>query len=118
MSTYQLSLDDKNVPWAIGVSRPDKIVCMALGMFGSTGKRIKALRTSRDFNQKDMILALRRQGVEVGQSFISQVESDRKQPPLELLVALAKVLGTTTDYLLMVPVARSLHLPLTYIIHR
>lgn len=98
--------------------RPAKIVFMALGMFGSTGKRIRALRTSRDFNQKDMILALRRQGVEVGQSFISQVESDRKQPPLELLVALAKVLGTTTDYLLMVPVARSLHLPLTYIIHR
>ena len=102
MSTYQLPIDDKYLPRVIELSRPDKIVFMALGMFGSTGKRIKALRTSRDINQKDMMPALKRQGVEVGQSFISQIESDRKQPPLELLVALARVLGTTTDYLLMV----------------
>jgi transcriptional regulator with XRE-family HTH domain len=75
---------------------------MALDLFGSTGKRIKALRTSRDINQKELVAALKKQGVDVGPSFISQVESNRKQPPLELLVGLAKVLGTTTDYLLMV----------------
>lgn len=101
MSTYQLLSDDKYRPQVIAASRLDKIMFMALGMFGSTGKRIKALRTSRDFNQKDMMRALKKHGIDVGQSFISQVESDRKQPPLELLVALARVLGTTTDYLLM-----------------
>lgn len=74
---------------------------MALGMFGSTGKRIKALRTSREINQKELLSSLKAQGVEIGPSFLSQVESSKKQPSLELLIALARALGTTTDYLLM-----------------
>lgn len=82
--------------------RSDNIFCMTLDLFGSTGKRIKALRTSRDINQKELVTALKSHGVDVGPSFISQVETSRKQPPLEMVVALAKILRTTTDYLLMV----------------
>ena len=77
------------------------MACMALDMFGTTGKRIKALRTSRDINQKELVAALKGQGVDVGPSFLSQIESSRKTPSIELLIALAKSLGTTTDYLLM-----------------
>lgn len=74
---------------------------MALGLFGSTGKRIKAMRTGRDINQKELAGELKRHGVDVSPSFLSQIEASKKQPPLDVVVALARALGTTTDYLLM-----------------
>lgn len=79
----------------------DKIQSMSLALYGSTGKRIKLLRTGRDMNQKQLQAALKEHGVEVGSSFLSQLESSSKQPSLEMLIALAKVLNTTTDFLLM-----------------
>lgn len=74
---------------------------MATELFGTTGKRIRLLRDSRDMNQKALQSALKGYGIDVGASFLSQIESSRKQPSLELVVALARVLGTTTDFLLM-----------------
>ena len=70
-------------------------------LLNTVGKRIRALRVARNWSQLDLVGALRSQGVEVGNSFISQVESGEKRPSVNMLVALAKVLGTTTDFLLM-----------------
>lgn len=77
------------------------INCMALSLFNSTGKRIKALRTDRDMNQTQLAIELQKNGISVKRSFVSQVEGGSKQPPLDMLMALAKILGTTTDYLLL-----------------
>lgn len=74
---------------------------MALSLFNSTGKRVRALRTDKDLNQTQLAAELQKRGIEVGRSFVSQVEGGFKQPPLDMLVALAKILGTTTDYLLL-----------------
>lgn len=71
-------------------------------LFDTTGKRIRMLRTGHELSQLDLAKLLEAHGVQVGNSFISQVETSGKQPPLEMVVALAKVLGTTTDFLLMV----------------
>lgn len=101
MSTYNLLPDDLCDGLGKDGQHAITIDGMMLNMFGSTGKRIRALRTDRDMNQKELMLELKTHGVDVGPSFISQLESNTKQPSLEMLTALAKVLGTTTDYLLM-----------------
>lgn len=71
-------------------------------LFDTTGKRIRALRTGRELSQLELVRALESHGVQVGNSFLSQVEAGSKQAPVELIVALAKTLGTTTDFLLLV----------------
>ena len=69
--------------------------------FDSTGKRVRILRQDREWNQLDLVDGLRRHGVSVGSSYISQIENKGKIPSAEILVALAKSLETTTDYLLL-----------------
>lgn len=101
MSTTLLPQDQTIAPTVISGLFAGKLSVMALGLFGTTGKRIRLLRDSKDMNQKDLQGALRGHGIEVGTSFLSQLESSKKYPSLEMVVALARVLGTTTDFLLM-----------------
>lgn len=84
-------------------------------LFNTTGKRIRMLRTGRGLSQLELSRELKKHGVDVNNTFISQIENaplegeaggdDRekiKRPPLTLVVAAAKVLGTSTDFLLLV----------------
>lgn len=61
----------------------------------SPGTRLQQLRTRRGWTQDE--LASR---AEVSKSFLSELENDHALPGGELLLRLADVLGTTTDYLL------------------
>jgi transcriptional regulator with XRE-family HTH domain len=61
----------------------------------STGRRIQALRGARGFTQDE--LARR---VSLSKSFLSEIENDHAMPGGEVLLRLAEVLGTSTDYLL------------------
>lgn len=74
---------------------------LAMDMFNSTGKRVTALRTARGISQKQMVAELREEGMDIGQSFISQIEKDVKRPSVEMLTAMVRVLRTTADYLLL-----------------
>lgn len=67
----------------------------------TTGKRIKRLRLDYSWNQVDLALRLQELGFEVGDSHISRIEKSTRNPSPELLSGLAKALGTTTDYLLL-----------------
>lgn len=62
----------------------------------STGSRIKELRTKRGFTQGDVAEKL---GMD--RANLSHYERDVAVPPGPVLVALADMLGTTTDYLLL-----------------
>ncbi len=61
----------------------------------SPGKRLQLLRGKRGWTQDD--LAAR---ANVSKSFLSELENDHALPGGELLLRLADVLGTTTDFLL------------------
>ncbi|MGE7875373.1 helix-turn-helix domain-containing protein [Streptomyces venezuelae] len=57
--------------------------------------RIKELRKERKWSQKEL-----GERVDVSESFISKVESGKKQPSRDVTTKIAEVLNVTTDYLL------------------
>lgn len=69
--------------------------------FGTMGKRIEARLVALGMNQTDLHEELRRRGVQVSRSFISQIVSDNKGIKIEKLAAFADALETTTDHLLL-----------------
>ncbi len=79
----------------------DKIYVMAKQFFDTVGKRIRLLRQDLGLNQATLVSELKKQGIEIGSSYISELERTDKVPSGTVLAGLAKVLGTTTDYLLM-----------------
>lgn len=74
---------------------------MSKQFLDTVGKRIRILRQDLGLNQGELVNALEKQGIEVGRSYISELERTDKVPSGTVLAGLAKVLGTTTDYLLM-----------------
>ena len=67
----------------------------------TVGKRIRILRQDLDLNQAELVTALEKHGIAVGRSYISELERSDKVPSGTVLAGLARVLGTTTDYLLL-----------------
>lgn len=67
----------------------------------SLGQRVSKLREDFDWNQTRLAEALRASGTPVDRSTISRIEDGSRRPSHELLTALAKVLETSTDYLLL-----------------
>ena|SRR3989442_850796 len=65
------------------------------GALLSPGQRIQALRAARGWTQDELS-----QHAKLSKSFLSELENDRAIPGGEVLLRLAEVLGTTTDYLL------------------
>lgn len=57
--------------------------------------RIKELRKERKWSQKEL-----GEKVEVSESFISKVESGKKQPSREVTAKIAEIFNVTTDFLL------------------
>ena len=57
--------------------------------------RLKDLREDSDITQKELAKHLH-----IRQNTYSQYENEHRQIPIELLVALAKYYGTSTDYIL------------------
>ncbi|MCU5656434.1 helix-turn-helix transcriptional regulator [Bacillus mycoides] len=57
--------------------------------------RVKTLRKERKWSQREL-----GEKVDVSESFISKVESGKKQPSREVTAKIAEVLNVTTDYLL------------------
>jgi len=67
------------------------------------GKRLKLLRMDKGLTQDELAQKMREDhGVAVGQNYISEMERFNKIPSGGIVAAMAKALGTTTDYLLMV----------------
>lgn len=74
---------------------------MTKHFFDTVGKRIRLLRQDLDLNQATLVSELKKLGVEIGSSYISELERTDKVPSGTVLAGLARVLGTTTDYLLL-----------------
>jgi len=83
------------------VTKNDIICCMSEKLLRSTGKRIRALRDDRGWNQTDFVDILKKNGTEIRRSTMSSIENDVNNPSVEVLITIAKTLGTTTDYLLV-----------------
>lgn len=77
------------------------IVYMTTGFFDTVGKRVRALRQDQSMNQTELTQWLSGIGVDINSSYISQIENMGKIPSAEVLVGLARILKTSTDYLLM-----------------
>ena len=67
----------------------------------SFGKRLRFLRYEHGLTQKELRYELKKLGISVGQSYISEMENSSKIPSGTIIIGLAKILGTTTDYLLL-----------------
>lgn len=63
--------------------------------FNIVGKRIKESRIHNQMSQADLA-----ERIDMSASYISRIETAKKQASLETLVRLADVLGVTVDYLL------------------
>lgn len=74
---------------------------MSAHFLDTVGKRIRILRQDLDLNQVELVTALEKHGIAVGRSYISELERSDKVPSGTVLAGLARVLGTTTDYLLL-----------------
>lgn len=61
----------------------------------SFGKVLKELREEKGLKQKDLAVILN-----VSDKAISSWELGRTEPSMEIIVAIAKFFGVTTDYLL------------------
>lgn len=64
------------------------------------GERIRLLREATGLTQAECAARLTAEGAGVNQAFISQVERGEKSVSLETLVALARLLEVSADYLL------------------
>lgn len=69
---------------------------MGNDLLRTTGKRIRLLSEERGISLKEIA-----QRLGISQSFLSQILRGKK-PPLEVVIHLARLLDTTTDYLLLV----------------
>lgn len=67
-------------------------------VLSTTGSRIKALRDRQDLHMTQDELA---RVLGVSNAFLSEIERDKKKPPLGMVARLADVLGTTMDYLML-----------------
>ncbi len=67
--------------------------------YDTFGRRLRLLRDDLRMSQLELRDKLGEMGVEIGQSYISQLENSDKMPMLEVAAAMANVLGTTVDYL-------------------
>ena len=65
------------------------------GVTGMLGARIAALRRQRKMSQADLAEALR-----ISPSAVGMYEQGRREPSVEILIALSQELGVTLDYLL------------------
>jgi transcriptional regulator with XRE-family HTH domain len=64
------------------------------------GNRLRGLRKEQNWTQDDVAERLVALGVTVGQGQIGHIEAGRRLPSIDLLVGLAQVFDTSTDYLL------------------
>lgn len=70
---------------------------MALDTFG---KRIRALRMDRGLSQVELRDRMEKEAkVEIGETYISELERSDRMPSLEVAAAMAKVLDVSLDYL-------------------
>lgn len=74
---------------------------MQKDFFNTTGKRIRILRQDIGLKQSALVEALRKVDVEINANYVSALETSDRIPSGEVLRGLARVLRTTTDYLLM-----------------
>ncbi len=74
---------------------------MTVTYFNTTGKRIRLLRQDIGLTQTGLAQALRKMGIDISHQYISELERTDKVPSGEVLSGLARVLGTTADYLLL-----------------
>lgn len=72
-----------------------------MDMLNTTGKRIRLLRGDLDLTQEELTRQVKKLGVDVGRSYISILENSDAIPSGEIIQGLARVLHTTTDYLLL-----------------
>ncbi len=69
--------------------------------FNTTGKRVRILRQDLGLTQDEMHRRLRAAGTEISRSYISVIERQDLLAGSDLVRGLAKVLNTSTDYLLL-----------------
>ena len=70
-------------------------------MLRSFGRRFQLLRQEKDLSQTAIAAMLQSYGVNITASHLSLVEKNKRNVSIDLLVALARLLETSTDYLLV-----------------
>lgn len=76
-------------------------VGMKTVLFGSTGRRLKIMRSDLGLNIVDVARLVGDTGVKLSASALSRFERDEVSPPGDVLAGLARVLGTSADYLVL-----------------
>lgn len=66
-------------------------------LLNTTGKRVERLRKDKHWTQKQLSAA-----ADVRQSYISGIENDTASPSAEIMARVAKALGTSLDFLMMI----------------
>lgn len=72
-------------------------------MLETTGERLAAVQRDKGLNGKEVTDYLRSYGIEIDPSHYSRIMNNKALPSVQVLKALAQVLGCTTDYILCLP---------------
>lgn len=87
---------------AVASSRNQVTICdMTPKYLDTFGKRVRVLRTEHGWTQQQLVDELERVGAPIGRSYVSEWERSDKIPTGDVVAALARVLETTADYLLL-----------------
>lgn len=70
-------------------------------LLDTLGKRVRVMRERQHYSQVELAEILTRMGIATSNSNLSKIEAGRGVPSLELLRALAEVLQTSADFLLL-----------------
>lgn len=70
-----------------------------MDLLDTTGKRVKELRRHHGWTQQELAERVTALGATASNSHISIIEAGHRKPSMAVLTALARALGTTTDYL-------------------
>lgn len=72
-----------------------------LPFLNTSGKRIRILRNDLGYSQPELVEVLQKQGVTVSQSALSRYERDETDVGGNVVAAMARLFGVSTDYLLL-----------------
>lgn len=91
-------LDMKNTKHGSAKPRGRKKQMGGLMALDTFGKRLRLLRQDRGLSQIDLRDALKKYDVDIGETYISELERTDKTPTLAVAAGMAQVLGVSLDY--------------------
>lgn len=82
------------------MNTPNRLDALRKVLKQTVGKRIALARADMNYSQADLLAELKSYGLDRTQGSLSQIETGKRLPSVEMIYVVARFLGTSVDYLL------------------